>query len=146
MVRKAIGPKSNALINVFVVMILKDFCRDALRSRSSDVGFYIAGVFVWVLLAGCQTLGTTALGVGRGAYNDVIARTGSEQTLGFIVRLRYADPIGLLTVSSVTAGLKFSAQTKVEAGFDHLSSTACCSMNTFMVIMARFLVREEHKL
>src|SRR5262245_15933074 len=68
------------------------------------------------LLAGCQTLGPTALGVGRGAYNDVIARTSSEQTLGLIVRLRYSDPIGLLMVSSVTAGLKFSAQAKSEAG------------------------------
>jgi hypothetical protein len=69
------------------------------------------------LLASCQTLGPAALGVGRGAYNDVIARTSSEQTLGLLVRLRYSDPIGLLMVSSVTAGLKFSAETKGEAGF-----------------------------
>ena len=55
--------------------------------------------------------------MGRGAYNDVIARTSSEQTLGLLVRLRYSDPIGLLTVSSVTAGLKFSAEAKGEAGF-----------------------------
>ena len=34
----------------------------------------------------------------------------------------------------------------VAALLRRLSSTACCSMNTFMVIMARFLVREEHKL
>jgi len=105
------------LINVFVEMVLKDFCRDPLRPRISNIGFYIAGIFVWLLLAGCQTLGPTALGVGRGAYNDVIARTGSEQTLGFIVRLRYRDPTDLLTVSSVTAGLKFSAQTTIQAGF-----------------------------
>ena len=69
------------------------------------------------LLAGCQTLGPAALGVGRGAYNDVIARTSSEQTLGLLVRLRYSDPFGLLTVSSVTAGLKFNAEAKSEAGF-----------------------------
>src|SRR5262249_23683766 len=61
--------------------------------------------------------GPAALRVGRGAYNDVIARTGSEQMLGLIVRLRYSDPIGLLTVSGVTAGLKFSAETKSEVGF-----------------------------
>ena len=72
---------------------------------------------VCFLLAGCQTLGPTALGVGRGAYNEVIARTSSEQTLGLIVRLRYSDPIGLLMVSSVTAGLKFSAQATGQAGF-----------------------------
>src|SRR4029453_3860659 len=69
------------------------------------------------LLASCQTLGPAALGVGRGAYNDVIARTSSEQTLGLLVRLRYSYPIGLLMVSRVTAGLKFSAETKGEAGF-----------------------------
>ena len=72
---------------------------------------------MWLLLAGCQTLGPAALGAGRGAYNDVIARTSSEQTLGLLVRLRYSDPIGLLMVSSVTAGLRFNAEAKSEAGF-----------------------------
>src|SRR5689334_21877742 len=33
-----------------------------------------------------------------------------------MVRLRYSDPIGLLAVSSVTAGLKLTAETKTEAG------------------------------
>ena len=78
-------------------------------------------LIVWLLgltvLAACQTLGPTALGLGRSAYNDVIARTSSEQTLGLIVRLRYSDPVGLLMVSSVTAGLKFTADAKGEAGF-----------------------------
>src|SRR5262245_48743024 len=77
----------------------------------------LLGLSMGLLLAGCQRLGPVGLGVGRGAYNDVIARTSSEQTLGLIVRLRYSDPIGLLMVSSVTAGLKFSAQAKCEAGF-----------------------------
>ena len=81
------------------------------------IGVSVASLSVWLLLAGCQTLGPAALGVGRGAYNDIIARTGSEQTLGLIVRLRYSDPIGLLMVSSVTAGLKFHADVKGEAGF-----------------------------
>jgi hypothetical protein len=76
----------------------------------------VAPVAVCVLLAGCQTLGPTALGIGRGAYNDVIARTESEQTLDLLVRVRYADPFGLLTVTSVTAGLKFSAGAKSEVG------------------------------
>jgi len=69
-----------------------------------------------LLLSGCQGLGPATLGAGRGAYNDVIARTDSEQTLGLIVRLRYSDPIGLLAVSSVTANLRFSAQAAGEAG------------------------------
>lgn len=86
--------------------------------------FRLASIFVWLLLAGCQMLGPTAVGVGRGAYNDVIARSGSEQTLGLIVRLRYADPIGLLAVSSVTASLKFNAQAKSEVGFGPRESYA----------------------
>jgi hypothetical protein len=77
----------------------------------------LLGLSMGFLLAGCQTLGPAALGAGRAAYNDVIARTSSEQTLGLLVRLRYSDPIGLLTVSSVTAGLKFSAEATGQAGF-----------------------------
>jgi len=73
-------------------------------------------------LSGCRGLGPATLAAGRGAYNDVIARTSSEQTLGLIVRMRYSDPIGLLTVSSVTANLRFSAVTKAEAGFGAPSS------------------------
>src|SRR5580765_3842315 len=86
-------------------------------SMREKIGVSVASLSVWLLLAGCQTLGPTAVGVGRGAYNEVIARSGSEQTLGLIVRLRYSDPIGLLAVASVTAGLKFTAETKTEAGF-----------------------------
>ncbi len=97
------------------------WCHDPKRVCRAVLGFQqrdaVAAVFVSMLLGGCQTLGPTALGAGRGAYNDAIARTGSEQTLDLIVRLRYSDPIGLLTVSSVTAGLKFSAQAATEAGF-----------------------------
>ncbi|MGB7949390.1 MAG: hypothetical protein WCH75_17010, partial [Candidatus Binatia bacterium] len=84
----------------------------------------LVGLPAWLSLAGCQVLGPAALSAGRGAYNDVIARTGSEQTLGLIVRLRYSDPIGLLTVASVTAGLRFSTQAKGEAGFGSPASYA----------------------
>jgi hypothetical protein len=67
-------------------------------------------------LSGCQGLGPATLAAGRGAYNDVIARTNSEQTLGLIVRMRYGDPFGLLAVSSVTANLRVGANAKGEAG------------------------------
>jgi len=105
-------------------MIIQGCVRAVLRSTSRPTGLYLASLFVWLLLAGCQMMGPAALGVGRSAYNEVIARTGSEQTLGLIVRLRYADPIGLLTVTSVTAGLKFSAEAKAEAGFGPSASYA----------------------
>jgi hypothetical protein len=83
----------------------------------SRVVIALLALSVCFLLAGCQTLGPAALGVGRGAYNEVIARTSSEQTLGLLVRLRYSDPFGLLAVSSVTAGLKFNAEATGQAGF-----------------------------
>jgi hypothetical protein len=92
-----------------------------LRLRTMVVLF---GLSSWLPLAGCQVLGPAALSTGRGAYNDVIARTGSEQTLGLIVRLRYSDPFGVLAVSNVTAGLKFSTQAKGEAGFGSPASYA----------------------
>ena len=69
-----------------------------------------------LLLAGCQSLGPAAVVAGRPAYNDVIARTSAEQTLGLIVRVRYGDPIGLLEVSNVTANLKFSAHATGQFG------------------------------
>lgn len=78
----------------------------------------------FLLLSGCQGLGPATLGAGRSAYNDVIARTNSEQTLGLIVRLRYSDPIGLLAVSSVTANLRFSASAEGQAGIGPESNFA----------------------
>ena len=104
-----------------IEMIVDDFVdliTRVLRLRT------IVVLCAWLPLAGCQILGPAALGAGRGAYNDVIARTSSEQTLGLIVRLRYSDPIGLLAISSVTAGLKFSTQAKGEAGFGSPASYA----------------------
>ncbi|MFO0895768.1 MAG: hypothetical protein U0574_12535 [Phycisphaerales bacterium] len=80
------------------------------------VAVKVAALVSTGLLAGCQVLGPTALSAGRGAYNDVIARTNSEQTLAMLVRMRYADPTGILTVTSVTAGLKFSARIGGEFG------------------------------
>src|SRR5262245_990932 len=42
----------------------------------------------WLALSACEGVGPATLGAGRGAYNDVIARTNSEQMLALIVRLR----------------------------------------------------------
>ena len=94
-------------------------CHTVQTARVPQIQAVVAllGLSMGFLLKACQTLEPAALGVGRGAYNEVIARTSSEQTLGLIVRLRYSDPVGLLMVSSVTAGLKFNAEAKSEAGF-----------------------------
>lgn len=74
------------------------------------------------LLSGCQAIGPETVVAGRSAYNEVVARTNSEQTLGLIVRIRYGDPIGLLAVSSVTANLKFSAQATSQIGIGSKSN------------------------
>jgi len=70
-----------------------------------------------VALLGCHALGPATLGAGRSAYNDVIARTSAEQALGLIVRMRYSDPFGLLTVASVTANLRFTASAMSQVGY-----------------------------
>lgn len=75
-----------------------------------------AAAALCLALLGCQALGPATLAAGRGAYNDVIARTSAEQTLGLVVRMRYSDPVGLLTVSSVTANLQFALSAKSEIG------------------------------
>jgi len=90
------------------------------RTDTRLLGLAIAAA----LLGGCQQLGPRSLAAGRSAYNDVIARTGSEQTLDLIVRMRYADPIGLLTVSSVTANMQFAAKAEGQAGIGPESSYA----------------------
>jgi len=82
----------------------------------------LIATLAFILLSGCQTLGPETVVAGRAAYNDVIARTSSEQTLGLIVRIRYEDPIGLLAVSSVTANLKFSAQATGQVGIGSKSN------------------------
>jgi hypothetical protein len=107
-----------------IEMIADDFVAVLTRVLRLRTIVFLVGLCAWLPLGGCQILGPAALGTGRSAYNDVIARTSSEQTLGLIVRLRYSDPIGLLAVSSVTAGLKFSTQAKGEAGFGSPASYA----------------------
>ncbi|MBX3354565.1 MAG: hypothetical protein KF724_02580 [Phycisphaeraceae bacterium] len=74
----------------------------------------LAGAGLWT--AGCQVLGPTSVSAGRSAYNEVIARTNAEQLLLTLVRMRYGDPIGLLSVTSVTASLKFSATAGAQFG------------------------------
>jgi len=80
-----------------------------------------AAAALW--LAGCgrflgpkATLGPGAIVRGRGLYNEVISATDNEQTLELIVRARYGEPFGLLSVTSVTANLHAAATTNAEFG------------------------------
>jgi hypothetical protein len=78
---------------------------------------------VAVSVCGCSrvlgpraTLGPGAIVRGRGLYNEVISATNSEQTLALIVRARYGEPAGLLSVASVTANLRATASTAAQFG------------------------------
>ena len=53
---------------------------------------------------------------GRAAYNDVLTETNAEQTLAYIVKLRYGVLSSMLAVSSITANVKFSANAGVNIG------------------------------
>ena len=69
-----------------------------------------------LILGGCVQVGPTAISQGRGAYNEVIAKTDDEQSLAYIVRLRYGETANLLTVSSITANVRFSASAGAQFG------------------------------
>lgn len=80
----------------------------------------MAGV---LLVSGCgrllgprATLGPGSIVRGRGLYNEVISHTDNEQTLELIVRMRYGEPAGLLSVASVTANLRATATTEAQFG------------------------------
>ncbi|KJK24244.1 hypothetical protein UB46_12010 [Burkholderiaceae bacterium 16] len=61
---------------------------------------------------------------GRPAYNSAILATGDEQLLQNIVRTRFYDSVGFLTVASVTANVSVTASATVQAGFGPASNYA----------------------
>jgi hypothetical protein len=76
----------------------------------------LAGILLVFATQGCAVLGPSAISRGRAAYAEVIAETNAEQSLGLLVRLRYGAPWSLLAVSSVTANVRFNANTRAEIG------------------------------
>jgi hypothetical protein len=68
-------------------------------------------------LSGCANLGSEVIRSGRPAYNDAILATNDEQLLQNIVRMRFGDGLGFLTVSSVTANVSLTASGSVNLGF-----------------------------
>ena len=74
------------------------------------------GVLVFFGVQGCSSFGPRALNKGRPAYNEAIASTNAEQLLAWIVKMRYGMTSSLLTVASITANIRFSAEGKLEVG------------------------------
>jgi hypothetical protein len=67
-------------------------------------------------LCGCATVGPQSITAGRGAYTEVINHTEDEQILNVLVRLRYDETFGMISVASVTANLHFRAQAATNIG------------------------------
>ena len=65
---------------------------------------------------GCAVVGPQSIAAGRGVYAEVINRTEDEQILNVIVRQRYDETFGMMSVASVTANLRFSAQAGTNIG------------------------------
>ena len=83
----------------------------------------VAAAVAALWLSGCDrflgpraTLGPGAIVRGRGLYNQVISDTNNQQTLQLIVRSRYGEPTGLLSVASVTANMRTTATANSEFG------------------------------
>jgi hypothetical protein len=90
---------------------------------------FVAGAVVSV--CGCSgvlgpkaSLGPGAIVRGRALYNEVITATNNEQILELIVRARYGEPAGLLSVASVTANLRAAASTGAQFGIGPSSNYA----------------------
>lgn len=67
-------------------------------------------------LTGCNAVGPASLSSGRGMYNEVINQTEDEQILNMIVRLRYGQTFGMLSVASVTANVRAVASISSDVG------------------------------
>ena len=67
-------------------------------------------------LPACTWLGPEIIRTGRTAYNDAILATSDEQLLQNIVRLRFGDSIGFLTVSSIAANVSMIASGSLNLG------------------------------
>jgi hypothetical protein len=64
--------------------------------------------------AGCAVVGPASISNGRAVYNEVINYTEDQQILNVIVRERYGQTFGMLSVASVTANVKFRANASSE--------------------------------
>lgn len=73
-------------------------------------------VTVALVCAGCVSIGPPAISNGRMAYNEVINYTEDQQVLNAIIRDRYGLTFSLLSVSSITANVKFRSAIDTEFG------------------------------
>jgi hypothetical protein len=75
-------------------------------------------------LCGCAVIGPRSITAGRGAYAEVINQTEDQQLLNALVRNRYDQTFGMISVASVTANLRFRTEAGINAGFGDASDYA----------------------
>lgn len=85
-------------------------------ARAAAMAALLSALGCGQLLGPKATLGPGSIVRGRGLYNEVITATDNEQTLQLIVRARYGEPLGLLSVASVTANLRATAKAEAQFG------------------------------
>lgn len=90
----------------------------ALQELIVWVARYRNGLLVVAVLGlcSCASVGPRSISAGRGAYAEVINRTEDEQILNVVVRERYDETFGMITVAAVTANLRFRAETGANVG------------------------------
>ena len=82
-------------------------------------------LFLTVLgFCGCAAVGPQSITAGRGAYNEVINRTEDEQIMNVLVRLRYDETFDMLSVASITANLRISAEAATDIGIGNSDNYA----------------------
>jgi len=91
-------------------MAFHEFIVSVVRARSALLAVIALG------LCGCATVGPQSITAGRGVYTEVINRTEDEQILNVLVRQRYDETFGMISVASVTANLQFSARAATNIG------------------------------
>jgi len=91
-------------------MAFHEFIVSVVHARSALLAVIALG------LCGCATVGPQSITAGRGGYTEVINRTEDEQILNVLVRQRYDETFGMISVASVTANLQFSARADANIG------------------------------
>ena len=77
-------------------MAFQNFTVSIVRGRSASLVLGALG------FCGCAVIGPQSITAGRAVYTEVINRTEDEQILNVLVRLRYDETFGMMSVASVT--------------------------------------------
>lgn len=87
------------------------------KHQVSLYSFTMLACLLGSLVAGCTTVGPSAINSGRLSYNEAIAQTNNQQMLMAVLKNRYEETGNLLAVASVTANVRVTSSTGIQLGF-----------------------------